>query len=128
MARKGGVTPSVLLMLAVVIGAGYWVLLRDPINPWAERRIRVGMTEPEVKTILGRPADRAHHPWDIAVFMPPAPGSSTEWEKAWVGSEWVILVHFDKAGKVLKSGYGDKDFDNPPPRTVSRQLWRLLGW
>ena len=46
----------------------------------------------------------------------------------WVGREWMILVHFDEAGTVLKFGYMDPDPDNPPPRTVSRQLWKWLGW
>jgi hypothetical protein len=128
MSRRRGVILGVLLVLAGAVGAGCWLLLSDPINPWAEGRLRVGMTEPEVLAILGRPADRAYHPWHVAVFMPPAPDTSPEWEKAWVGQEWVILVHFDEVGKVLKVGCGDKDFDNPPPRTVSRQLWRLLGW
>jgi len=125
---RRGILVGVLLLLAGMMTAGTWLLLGDPVHPWAAGRLRTGMSEPDVEAILGRPADRAYHPWDVAVFMPPAPGTSPEWEKAWVGQEWVILVHFDENGKVIKSGCGDKDFDNPPPPTASRRLWWLLGW
>jgi hypothetical protein len=86
------------------------------------------MTEPEVEAVLGRPADHEYHPWDSAVFMEPASGQPPEWEKMWLGDEWMILVHFDADGKVIRVGCGDKDFDNPPPKSVSRFLWKLLGW
>lgn len=125
---------SMILGVLVVFGggvaAGGWLLLRDPVNPLAASRLRAGMTEAKVQAVLGRPADREYHPWDIAVFMPPDPGTSPEWEKAWEGQEWVVLVHFDDAGRVIKAWCGDKDFDagSPPPQTVSRRLWRLLGW
>src|SRR4051794_18188065 len=106
------------LLLTSAIGICYWLFQSDPINPWAKNRIRPGMTESEVQDLLGRRADREYHPWDIAVFMQPTAGTSPEWEKVWVGQEWMILVHFDADRKVTQSGCGDKDFDNPPPNTV----------
>lgn len=117
-----------MLVLASVIGALSWALLSDPINPWAKSRIQIGMSEGDVRGILGRTSDREYHPWDIAVFMQPTAGSSPEWEKMWVGQEWMILVHFDATGKVAQVGCGDKDFDNPPPKTISRWLWSVLGY
>lgn len=128
MTRRRTLIVGVFLFLASATGICYWLLVSDPINPWAKNRIRIGMAESEVSSILGRPADREYHPWDISVFMQPAAGLSPEWEKMWVGQEWMILVQFDAAGKVTQVGCGDKDFDNPPPNSVSRQLWRLLGW
>lgn len=127
MSRRRGILLGVLLILAGAIAACGWLLLRGPVNPWAAGRINAGMTETDVQAILGRPADRAYHPWDIAVVMPSASTSTPEWEKLWFGREWVIMVHFDESGNVIKAGCGDKDFDNSP-EPMSRQIWHLLGW
>jgi hypothetical protein len=70
-------------------------------------RIQLGMTERQAESILGRPADRQYHPWDISVALAPAPGTSPEWEKMWIGpkKQSFILVHFDASGKVINKAF-----------------------
>ena len=70
-------------------------------------RIQLGMTERQVESILGKPADWQYHPWDISVGLAPAPGTSPEWEKMWIApkEQSFILVHFDAKGKVINKGF-----------------------
>src|SRR5262249_53318271 len=112
---------SGLVIAGCLIAFGvWWNAIRDRITSDNSDRIQLGMTEGEVESILGRPADRQYHPWDISVGLAPAPGTDPEWEKMWVGQKkrqfpffWietespqaVILVHFDVNGKVSKKGF-----------------------
>ncbi len=73
----------------------------DKITPEVSAEIQLGMTERQVETLLGRPADRQYHPWDIAVLLAPAPGTEPEWEKLWIGNNGtVMIVQFNAEGKV----------------------------
>jgi hypothetical protein len=128
MSRKVIVALAVASLLAGGFLSLYAILCSDAVNPWTRARIHIGMSETQVQDIIGRPADKEYHPWDIVVFMTPAPGSSPEWEKMWLGKEWMILVQFDSDHRVCQVGCLDKDFDRPPARSVSRFLWRWLGW
>jgi hypothetical protein len=84
----------------------------DPISSKNYERIRLGMTDGEVQAVLGGPADRQYHPWDVAVFLPPAPGTSPEWEKMWLGKDKsVIIVHFDSDGKVCNKTFATGLFE-----------------
>ncbi len=61
--------------------------LTDAITSEHFNTIKIGMTEQEVEGILGKLADRQYHPWDISVFLKPAPGTDPTWEKMWIGRE-----------------------------------------
>jgi outer membrane protein assembly factor BamE (lipoprotein component of BamABCDE complex) len=100
-----------LAIAGVLIAFGFWWNSK-PIGPAnhvtteACDRIQLGMTERQVESILGKPADRQYHPWDVFIFLAPAPGTSPEWEKMWIGEkEAVIIVHFDANGKVSNKAF-----------------------
>jgi hypothetical protein len=77
------------------------------------------MTESQVESILGKPADLQFHPRHGG--LPISPGTNPEWEKNWFGKKksqfrffWVeadnatptiIYVHFDFDGKVCNKGF-----------------------
>jgi hypothetical protein len=70
----GGVTALVLVVaLAVYLVRG----LEDRVTPENCDRIKVGMTEREVRAILGRPADHTESAGQVLI---------------WVGEHWVISV------------------------------------
>jgi hypothetical protein len=120
--RKLSIGVAVICLLAVGISLVGFGLFRDPIN---YARIRSGMTEREVETIMGKPADRKYHPWDIVVFLQPPPDVDLEWEMVWEGEERLILVQFDTEGKMCGKGYIDKDVGKPN-RGFLASLRRLL--
>ncbi len=75
------VVAAVALLAAFVVLVDIWrspnpTGLIDAVTPENFDRIKLGMSEREVEDILGRPADREYHPWDISVFLAPAPGTS----------------------------------------------------
>ena len=128
MSRK---TLAVFALLVCAACAGslflYWLTSRGAINPRNCARIQIGMTEREVEEILGRPADREYHPWDITTFVRPTPGTEPEWEKAWSEQLWSVFVHFDAQGRVCGKGYMETDFDNPP-NGILFSVRRFLQW
>jgi hypothetical protein len=126
MARKTLIVLT-LVVCALCVGVIFLNWPRGAINPRACARIQIGMTEREVEGILGRPADREYHPWDIATFVRPTPGTDPEWEKAWSEQLWSVFVQFDAQGRVCAKGCMETDFDNPPDGIVF-SIRRYLQW
>jgi hypothetical protein len=108
-------------------------VLHDPITPANCDRIQLGMTEQQVEAILGRPADCEQGGQDRWVSdMVAEPGTDPLWEKKWLGTTYVIIVHFDaQAGVCGKGCFADvEDFRELwfGRRTVWGSLRRLLPW
>lgn len=93
------------LILALAGSIFVWSLqgTGDSVTPKICDRIEVGMTEDQVRFLIGRPADREFHPWDIMPYLPPA--QSTEWEKLWIGGSGAIIVDFDAKGLVCNKAF-----------------------
>jgi SmpA / OmlA family len=91
-------------------------------------RIREGMTEAEVRAILGKP-------WDNSLLDPEEPRPPTDWRyryyspagtiysRLWVGSDFVVFVVFDRNNQVAFTEL----LSNPPSRsTLPARVWRRL--
>src|SRR5271165_6388751 len=88
-----------LVAMAGVAGALLWAS-GDRINPRNFGSIERGMTETEVRSLLRRGADFEYRPWDVATYLRAPEGCNSDWEKIWVGKNWVIILQFDSKGDV----------------------------
>lgn len=108
--------------------------LRDPIRESNFDLIRVGASEKEVETMLGRPADRECHPWDgveeVANEDGPLARTDVEWEKTWQArSGAAIVIRFDKGERVCGKQFWQKpNFDGLPPARWSLEWLRFWEW
>jgi hypothetical protein len=115
-----------LALLALAFAVTDWALSLQPgVTAANAKRIRVGMAEQEVESLLGRPADRYYHPWDVMPFLKRAPGSEPEWEQCWSGDEGYIFIQSDAPGAVLVWGFLPSEQPRPSPLARLR-AW--LGW
>src|SRR5687767_8663613 len=87
----GGVT---VLMLVFALVVCIIQALEDRVTPAHCDRIWVGMTESEVRAILGRPADHRLGGGSMPV---------------WVGKRWVILVGLSDRGAVTDKNCYEAD-------------------
>jgi hypothetical protein len=99
-----------IVVVPAIVGIVIWSLIPgDRVTPKNFGRVQPGMTEAAVEQILGRRADHEYHPWDISVFLKPAPGTKPEWEKIWKGPHGTIFIHFDAQGKVCNKAFQPPD-------------------
>jgi hypothetical protein len=98
-----------LVGVCTIILVAWWALIdnapNERITSENSWRIELGMSEPEVESILGKPADRQYHPWDVSVRLASRPGEHPEWEKIWESDNGSIIVHFDAQGRVSNRAY-----------------------
>ncbi len=120
--RKRYAIPA-LVLLAALTGLLAHLARRDPPGPgvtWANAsRIEVGMTEPEVVAIVG----------GQPMIFPPntacpgqRPGTDTDTQMVWSGTECEIIVYLDWSGHVV-----DKETKGPSPPTWFDRARRRLG-
>jgi outer membrane protein assembly factor BamE (lipoprotein component of BamABCDE complex) len=92
-------------------------------------RIKEGMTEAEVRAILGKP-------WDDSLFDPERPSMVVElqgpiwkYSRQWVGDDCEIFVTFDDNGRVMNRVLASA---RRPRSSVPYRVWRRLcewyGW
>jgi hypothetical protein len=142
----------VLLALLVAFGALAVALVYLPFGSRVTRenceRIQEGMTEAEVRAILGKPwgyslldPDGPSFPeaWDLFLRLGDATDQSRKevphelWRKvdAWIGSKLIVFVCFDADSRVTYPGVLISDFD-PPRTSLPARVWRRLraryGW
>jgi hypothetical protein len=113
---------------AFLLLAGFTVfvfvhVLPDRITPENCNRIKVGMTEAEVKAILGRPPD-LDNIWATRSFVKIS---------IWVGEQWIIAVRFNDHAVWWKDYFDDpEEFrlaqELPPAPSLWQKLRRSLGW
>jgi hypothetical protein len=126
----------VLLALVVVLGGLAVGLVFLPYGSRVTRenceRIKHGMTEAEVRAILGKP-------WDDSLFDPEGPVGARFSERKWKYSrEWIsddckIFVTFDDNGRVLDAVLlpefaRDFSYRSSLPGRVWRRLRARVGW
>jgi hypothetical protein len=89
-----------------------------------------GMTEAEVRTVLGKP-------WDDSMLDPEAPAWRIEWRdrawkysRQWVGDDCEIIVMFDDEDRVVhRVFFPNVDRPNSSlPARVWRRLHARYGW
>jgi hypothetical protein len=118
-------------VVGVTAIAVFWLGTERELGREDVEQVRIGMSEAEVEQTMGRPADREHHPWDVAVWLPPRAGTYPDWEKAWDARQGTILVHFDARGAVCERGFMALETTEGPVAQATpnplRFLWRLLG-
>jgi hypothetical protein len=132
----------VLLALAVVLvvlgGLAVGLLLLPHAGSRVTRenceRIEEGLTEAEVRAILGKP-------WEDSLSDPEGPRPPTDWRfryyspsgtiysRLWVGTDFVVFVVFDRKSQVAFTEL----LSNPPSRStlparVFQPLRARLGW
>jgi hypothetical protein len=123
----------VLLALAAAFGALAVGLVCLPYGGRVTRanceRIKEGMTEAEVRTILGKP-------WDDSLLDPEKPIWRMQWQGAWkygrpwIGDDFGMFVLFDDQEKVV---HAEPISDPDRPRSwLPGRVWRRLraryGW
>jgi hypothetical protein len=121
MRKRTKVALLLVVGIAVLSGTAYLLLKpASPINPWSYRRIKAGMTRPEVEAVFGLPfgdyrsserraAGRSHgrilDSWgDVGVHAypdspMPQPGEAED-SALWLGDEFVVEVGFGADGGV----------------------------
>lgn len=106
------------------------IIPRDPLRPETVADIRLGMTESEVESVLGRAADYEYDPGDIVGSMPPVAGTDPVWERVWIGPRGAVIVHFDARGVVCGRGFldaADSIFHTERPPSIGQRARKLLG-
>jgi hypothetical protein len=124
----------VLLALVVVLGGlavGLVFLPGGRVTRENCQRIKEGMTEAEVRAILGKP-------WDDSLFDPEGASfrasfsGSTPWKysRHWIGDDCVILVSFGDNGRAWCPVFiPDPDITRSSlPARVWRRLHARYGW
>jgi hypothetical protein len=95
-------------------------LPRDRITKHNYDRIEMGMTLPEVESILGRrwtPGSLGA----VVVVDGPVAGIWTPHREQWIGFKYSIIAHFDDEGKLTKKDFG---------RVINRQTYfeKIRQW
>jgi hypothetical protein len=83
------------------------------------QRIKLGMTEAEVRAILGKP-------WDDSLLDPEDPPSDLVWGQGycWTSGSVIMIVFFDENGRVI---FADMHSDPDRPRSwLPARIWRRL--
>jgi hypothetical protein len=129
-----------LLVVAVAVAVGLVFLPSNRVTRENCERIKEGMTEAEVRDILGKP-------WENSLLDPDEPEPETFWSasgtikrsrldvlaKRWDGNSLVVFVFFDADGRVRYPGVAigvldpDRSRSSLPSR-VWRRLRARLGW
>jgi hypothetical protein len=114
--RRRHCLAGLLLIASAGVGALLLVAWKPPsLAQMAHDRIQVGMTQPEVDSIVGQgKLGQTDHAWYY--LMPSGPGRT---------SDVLIFVYFDSEKRVMR-----KEFKSADPHTLGRpidQLLRRLG-
>jgi hypothetical protein len=147
MRKRTKVTLVLVIGAAALAGAAYFLLKpASPINPWAYRRIKAGMTRQEVEAVFGLPAGDYRTPERVATGQAPSttldlwgdfgqylypdmpmpqPGGAED-SALWLGNDYSVQIGFGRDGGVtgcLVSGSRES--------SVWTALYRLkmkVGW
>ena len=133
MKRKLKRTAAVLAVLLLGFGTVLLLWPRDRITVESWHKIRIGMTQKEVKEILGKSAVslrslRKHMlacGADSAGALLDEVDGSSESEKYWIGQNGIMVIGFDKDRKVVDRLF--QALRSPEPHIIDR-LRDWLGW
>jgi hypothetical protein len=128
MKRKRIWLGTFLILFLLGVGA-FFLWPRDRITPESYEKIKIGMTDKEVESILGSPG--VQKKWNSFVPLPGA-GEKVVIEHCLVGQDcnfWesrrcVIALQFDEARIVT----GRLSVTRSPHRNLWERLWDWLGW
>jgi hypothetical protein len=141
-------TVLLALLVVLVLAVGLVFLPGNRVTKENCERIKPGMTEAEVRAILGKPygnslldPDLPSFPevWDLFVELEVARDQSRKevphelWSRVdgWIGSKLIVFVCFDADSQVTYPGVLISDFD-PPRTSLPARVWRRLreryGW
>jgi hypothetical protein len=123
----------VLLALCVAVGmlavAVAWLPYGSRVTRENCERIKEGMTEAEVRAIVGKPWEDSLLDPELTTFMVDLSGPAW-YSQLWIGDDCEMFVMFDENGRVM-----DPQFIPDPnrPRTwLPVRVWRRLraryGW
>jgi hypothetical protein len=98
---------------------------RDRVTSEVFLGIKPGMTESEVVSLFGRPADEQFPALEAGVSFPPDLDPFPKWTKCWSGSEGEsFFVLFDENQRVRWKSYLPADSRRP---TLLESVRRMLG-
>jgi hypothetical protein len=134
--RKWRLVGGAVLASLGVVGLVFWLLWpHTAITPENAAMIRKGMTLAEVESLFGGPArNESDMPDnfinDAFVLADPAeikagrlhPGPRPPDEKRWASPGYVVVVHFDDSGRVVRHGLFTFDVDRSLLDKVRRWL------